>query len=128
MSTKKTSTSGDGGRRSALAGAATPRAVRLVARLLLLTFLAAPFLLALVPWQQTIQGQGTVIAYAPVERMQVLTARVSGQIRRWHVVEGTRVKANDPVVDIEDNDPELGHGWRPSGAFSANVSSQPGWK
>jgi len=48
-----------------------------------------------------------VIAYAPVERMQVLTARVSGQIRRWHVVEGSRVKAHDPVVDIEDNDPEL---------------------
>jgi len=107
MNTKTTSTRGDSGRRSALAGAATPRAVRLVARLLLLTFLAAPFLLALVPWQQTVQGQGMVIAYAPIERMQVLTARVSGQIRRWHVVEGTRVKENDPVVDIEDNDPEL---------------------
>jgi len=107
MNTQIRSTRGESGRRSALAGAATPRAVRLVARLLLLTFLATPFLLALVPWQQTVQGQGTVIAYAPVERMQVLTARVSGQIRRWHVVEGTRVKENDPVVDIEDNDPEL---------------------
>ena len=58
-------------RRSALAGAATPRTVRILARLLFLSFLAAPFLLALVPWQQTVQGQGMVIAYAPVERMQV---------------------------------------------------------
>jgi multidrug efflux pump subunit AcrA (membrane-fusion protein) len=32
---------------------------------------------------------------------------VAGQIRRWHVVEGTRVKFNDPIVDIEDNDPDL---------------------
>jgi len=94
-------------RRNALATAATPRAVRFFSRLFFLAFLATPFLLAFVPWQQTVQGRGMVIAYSPVERMQVLTARVSGQIRRWHVVEGTRVKMNDPVVDIEDNDPEL---------------------
>ena len=107
MSRTKNSTSGSKPRRSALAGAATPQIVRVLARLLFITFLAAPFALALVPWQQTVQGQGMVIAYSPVERMQVITARVSGQIRRWHVVEGTRVKMNDPVVDIEDNDPEL---------------------
>ncbi len=107
MSRTKNSTGGSRPRRSALAGAATPRTVRVLARLLFLAFLAAPFALALVPWQQTVQGQGMVIAYAPVERMQVITARVSGQIRRWHVVEGTRVKMNDPVVDIEDNDPEM---------------------
>jgi adhesin transport system membrane fusion protein len=95
------------GRGSTLEQSATPRAVRILARLLLLVFLATPFLLAFVPWQQTVMCRGTVIAYAPVERMQVLTARVSGQIRTWHVVEGSRVKMNDPVVDIEDNDPEL---------------------
>lgn len=107
MNRTKNSTSGSRPRRSALAGAATPQTVRVLARLLFLTFLAAPFALALVPWQQTVQGQGMVIAYSPVERMQVITARVSGQICRWHVVEGTRVKMNDPVVDIQDNDPEL---------------------
>ncbi|MFM8890260.1 MAG: HlyD family secretion protein [Planctomycetia bacterium] len=94
-------------RAMALDRAATPRFVRHLARLLFLFFLATPFLLAFVPWQQTIQGQGMVVAFSPVERMQVLTARVSGQIRRWHVVEGSRVKLNDPIVDIEDNDPEL---------------------
>jgi adhesin transport system membrane fusion protein len=94
-------------RRGALASAATPRSVRILTRLLFLSFLSAPFILFFVPWQQTVQGRGQVIAYSPVERMQVLTARVSGQIRKWHVVEGSRVKMNDPVVDIEDNDPEL---------------------
>jgi multidrug efflux pump subunit AcrA (membrane-fusion protein) len=107
MTRTKHNTGSSTPRRSALAGAATPRTVRILARLLFLAFLAAPFALALVPWQQTVQGQGMVTAYSPVERMQVITARVSGQIRRWHVVEGTRVKMNDPVVDIEDNDPEL---------------------
>jgi len=86
---------------------ATPRLVRLLARLVFALFLATPFLLAFVPWQQTVMGRGTVVAYSPVERMQVITARVSGQVRQWHVVEGSRVKMNDPLVDIEDNDPEL---------------------
>jgi adhesin transport system membrane fusion protein len=100
-------TTPDSSRTSALARAATPRIVRWFARLLFLIFLAAPFILAFVPWQQTVLCRGTVVAYSPVERMQVITARVSGQIRSWHVVEGSRVKMNDPVVDIEDNDPEL---------------------
>jgi multidrug efflux pump subunit AcrA (membrane-fusion protein) len=92
---------------AALAAAATPRSVRILARLFFLLFLATPFLLIFVPWQQTVNCRGMVVAFSPVERMQVLTARVSGQVRTWHVVEGTRVKMNDPVVDIEDNDPEL---------------------
>jgi len=96
-----------GSRESALARAATPRGVRVVGRLLFLIFLATPFILAFVPWQQTVRCRGMVTAYSPTERMQVLTARVSGQVRTWHVVEGSRVKMNDPVVDIEDNDPEL---------------------
>ena len=106
--TARTRTPADGrSPKSALAAAATPRSVRILTRLLFLLFLAAPFILAFVPWQQTVVCRGMVVAYSPVERMQVLTARVSGQIRKWHVVEGSRVKADDPLVDIEDNDPAL---------------------
>ncbi|MFM8414926.1 MAG: HlyD family secretion protein [Planctomycetota bacterium] len=93
--------------RASLRHSLTPGAVRWLARLVFLVFLAIPFALALVPWQQTVLCRGTIVAYAPVERMQVITARVSGQVRKWHVVEGSRVKMNDPLVDIEDNDPEL---------------------
>jgi len=93
--------------RISLRHALTPRPVRWLARLVFLVFLAIPFALALVPWQQTVMCRGTVVAYSPVERMQVITARVSGQVRTWHVVEESRVKMNDPLVDIEDNDPEL---------------------
>jgi multidrug efflux pump subunit AcrA (membrane-fusion protein) len=107
MTTRHESSTAPRPTRSALARAATPWYVRFAARLLLLAFLATPFLLAFVPWQQTVMCRGTVTAFSPTERMQVLTARVAGQIVNWHVVEGSRVKMNDPVVDIEDNDPAL---------------------
>jgi len=97
----------DAARRASLAHSATPAAIRLTARLVFLFFLLLPVALAFVPWQQTLNCRGTIVAYSPVERMQVITARVSGQVSTWHVVEGSRVKLNDPVVDIEDNDPEL---------------------
>jgi multidrug efflux pump subunit AcrA (membrane-fusion protein) len=105
---------------TAMARAATPRSVRILARLLFLLFLATPFILALVPWQQTVMSRGTIVAYSPVERMQVLTARVSGQVRKWHVVEGTHVKAGDAIVDIEDNDPELAERLEAQRAFLAD--------
>ncbi len=97
----------DASARVSLAHSLTPKSIRRLARLVFLIFLSLPFVLAFVPWQQTVLCRGTIVAYAPVERMQVITARVSGQVRRWHAVEGSRVKMNDPLVDIEDNDPEL---------------------
>jgi multidrug efflux pump subunit AcrA (membrane-fusion protein) len=85
----------------------SPQSARWLARLLLLTFLAFPLLLVFVPWQQTLQGRGQVVAYAPTERKQVVTALVSGQVRKWHVVEGSKVKTGDPIADIDDNDAQL---------------------
>jgi membrane fusion protein, adhesin transport system len=85
----------------------TPRRARWVARLLLLGFLLSPVALIFVPWQQTVQGRGQIVAFAPTERKQVVTALVGGQVRRWHVVEGSKVKIGDAIADIDDNDPEL---------------------
>lgn len=85
----------------------TPRVARWCARFLILMFVLAPVVLAFVPWQQTLQGRGQVVAFAPVERKQVVTALVGGQVKRWHVVEGSRVKTGDPIADIDDNAPEL---------------------
>jgi multidrug efflux pump subunit AcrA (membrane-fusion protein) len=48
-----------------------------------------------------------VVAYAPTERKQVVTALVGGQVRKWHVVEGSKVKIGDPIADIDDNDAQL---------------------
>ncbi len=90
-----------------LSAVRTPRRARWAARLLAVAFALAPVVLVFVPWQQTVRGRGAVVAFAPTERRQVVTARVGGQVGRWHVVEQQRVKAGDPLVDITDNDPDL---------------------
>jgi multidrug efflux pump subunit AcrA (membrane-fusion protein) len=92
---------------SALQRVRTPRPARWFARLLLLAFVLSPVALLSVPWQQTVRGRGQVVAYAPTERKQVVTALVGGQVKKWYVVEGSKVKAGDAIADIEDNDPEL---------------------
>ncbi|MFM8275277.1 MAG: HlyD family secretion protein [Gemmata sp.] len=92
---------------AALGRVRTPRPTRWVARLLALAFALSPVALLFVPWQQTVQGRGQVVAFAPAERKQVVTALVGGQVRKWHVVEGSRVKAGDGIADIDDNDPDL---------------------
>lgn len=62
--------------------------------------------LALVPWQQTVEGAGRVVAYSPTEREQELHAPVPGRIVKWHVVEGSQVRAGDPIVELADIDPD----------------------
>ena len=92
---------------TALRRAASPRVARWAGRLVLLGFVAVPVALASLPWQQTVTGRGQVVAYSPTERKQVLTSRINGLIGKWYVVEGSVVKAGDPIVDIDDNDPGL---------------------
>ena len=90
-----------------LTGARTPRSARWLSRLLLLAFVLMPVALVFVPWQQTLRGRGQIVAFAPTERKQVVSALVAGRVSQWHVVEGTKVKTGDSLVDIEDNDGEL---------------------
>lgn len=92
---------------TALQRVRTPWAARWLGRLLLLAFVASPVALLFVPWQQTVRGRGQVVAFAPTERKQVVTALVGGQVKKWYVVEGSKVKAGDAIADIEDNDPDL---------------------
>ena len=92
---------------SALQRVRTPGRARWAARLLLLAFLLSPVALGFVPWQQTLRGRGQIVAFAPAERKQVVTSQVGGQVRKWHVVEGSKVKLGDAIADIEDNDPDL---------------------
>ncbi|MEL6340746.1 MAG: biotin/lipoyl-binding protein [Myxococcota bacterium] len=63
------------------------------------------FGLPIVPWQQSASGMGKVVAFAPVDREQILEAPVSGRIVEWFVVEGQRVEVGDKIVVLEDIDP-----------------------
>ena len=86
----------------------TPQLARWFGRFLLFMVIATPFLLIFVPWMQTVDGRGEVIAFDPSEREQMITSRISGVIQKWHVNETDEVKAGDLLVDLTDNDAEYG--------------------
>lgn len=58
-----------------------------------------------VPWTQSIQGSGSVIAFAPLERRQLVEAPIAGRVKSWFVQEGDYVKKGDRIAEISDNDP-----------------------
>jgi len=83
--------------------------LRIAALLIISGIVALVFALIVVPWVQNVQGTGRVIAYSPNERQQSITTPVDGVIRHWYVLEGSRVKKGDSVVDIADIDPDILH-------------------
>lgn len=78
---------------------------QIMARILLGAFVLLVLLLVFVPWQQSVNGTGRVIAYAPQERQQYIEAPLEGRLLAWHVQEGTRVKKGDLLAEMTDNDP-----------------------
>lgn len=59
-------------------------------------------LVLFLPWQQNVQGDGTVSALSPQDRPQTLPSRIDGRIERWLVPEGAFVKAGTPIVEISE--------------------------
>ena len=92
---------------------ATPQTVRSrlslrlsAAVVLVLTFVAI-LVTGLAPWVQNVRGVGRVIAYSPNERQQSITSPVDGIVKHWFVLEGTRVRKGESVVDVADIDPDI---------------------
>ncbi|WP_374764693.1 efflux RND transporter periplasmic adaptor subunit [Yunchengibacter salinarum] len=86
---------------------AVPRPTRVIAWLVTIFALAVTLFMIFTPWVQTTSGFGTVTALEPSDRLQSLSALVPGRIKKWHVRDGAKVKAGDPIVQLEDNDPRL---------------------
>lgn len=82
-----------------------PEASRLVTRLVVVFFLFMMIFLIAIPWQQTADGSGKVMAYLPQDRVQNIHATVTGRIKQWFVKEGSFVKKGEPVLEIIDIDP-----------------------
>lgn len=85
----------------------TPQWVQRPARLVVALLLVSTLAMAVLPWQQTAQGEGRVIAESPLERSQRVEAPIDGRLLRWHVTEGTYVQAGDRIAELADNDPEI---------------------
>ena len=76
---------------------------------LVLLMCLAVLAMLLLPWQQTVTGSGSVVAYAPLERQQVIESPLKGRIARWgeDIQENARVRAGQLILEIQDLDPQL---------------------
>lgn len=90
-----------------LQGIRPPRPMRALAAMLVIGVIGSIVFMLTVPWVQTAQGTGTVIALDPRDRVQNITALVPGRVERWFVQDGQLVKKGQPIVQIVDNDPQL---------------------
>jgi adhesin transport system membrane fusion protein len=85
------------------------RLARRIAKLLIMLLIVAVIAAGFVPWQQTITGEGRVIAFDPLQRQQTVQAPIEGRIKSWG--EGIRdniyVRQGQVVLELQDNDPAL---------------------
>ncbi len=68
----------------------------------LIGLLSTLFLILFLPWQQSVQGIGTVTALSPSDRPQSLPTRIDGRIEAWYVQEGQFVKEGDSIARISE--------------------------
>lgn len=90
-----------------LRGLNPPPVMRIFAGIVVFSVVAILLLITLVPWVQTAQGSGQVIAYDPRDRQQNITALVPGRLDRWYVTDGANVKAGDAIARVVDLDPDF---------------------
>ncbi|HEV2567834.1 efflux RND transporter periplasmic adaptor subunit [Sphingomonas sp.] len=90
-----------------LASLRPPRATVALAWMLLVGMAVSIAILFYVPWVQTAQGRGAVIALDPDQRPQEVTALVQGRVERWYVQDGQYVEAGAPIARVVDVDPNL---------------------
>ncbi|MEX0818592.1 MAG: HlyD family efflux transporter periplasmic adaptor subunit [Pirellulaceae bacterium] len=86
--------------------ARSSRFARRVAKVLLAALAATFVLMAFAPWQQSINGTGDVVAFAPRERRQTIEAPIKGRVVRWGdgLVENARVVKGQFLVEVQDLD------------------------
>lgn len=86
----------------------SPHLPRRIAKGLLAALAVTLVGLLFVPWQQTVRGSGQVVAYAPLERQQVVQANIDGRVHRWGdgIREGVSVVKGQEILEIRDIDPQ----------------------
>ncbi|QLE79246.1 HlyD family efflux transporter periplasmic adaptor subunit [Francisella sp. Scap27] len=75
--------------------------------LVLICIIGIGVVLAMIPWQQTVDGYGEVTTLSPSDRQQSISAPIGGRLGKWYVFEGEKVKKGDPIVEVLDLDPEV---------------------
>ncbi len=90
----------------ALRMARSSRRARKLAAVLMAALAGAVVLMLVAPWQQSVTASGNVIAYAPLERQQVIEAPIKGRIVRLgdNIFENAKVKKGAVIAEIQDLD------------------------
>lgn len=89
--------------------ARSSRFARRIGKGLLLGLVIGFGFVAIAPWQQSVTGNGTVIAFAPTERQQTIAVMSKGRVVRWgeNVYENAHVSKGDLIAEVQDIDPQF---------------------
>ena len=79
--------------------------VNKVGRLIFVLILVIAAILFL-PWRQTVEGEGRVIAYDPTERIQMISAPIDGFVESFYVSENEHVQKGAKLFKMIDLDKE----------------------
>lgn len=84
------------------------RYARRLGRVLLMLMVVGMLAAVFAPWQQSIRGEGTVVAFDPFERPQPVKAQVKGLVaeRGEGVIENAYVEKGQLLFRLEDQDPQ----------------------
>lgn len=90
----------------ALRLARSSRLIRKMGIALFLLLVITMTVMAFAPWQQNVTGKGSVLAFAPDERQQVIEAPIKGRIENWstEIYENVRVTEGQVIAEILDLD------------------------
>ncbi|GAB4142208.1 MAG: HlyD family efflux transporter periplasmic adaptor subunit [Planctomycetaceae bacterium] len=89
--------------------ARSSRLARRIARVLIVCLILGVVAMLFAPWQQSVSGKGSVTAFAPEGRQQVVEAPVTGRVVDWDpkvIYEGARVKEGQIILQIRNMDPK----------------------
>lgn len=84
-----------------------PNPLRIFGKIIIYSIITILLIFVITPWQQTSKGFGYIIANDPNDRAQEINSPINGRIKKWHVRDGSRVKQNDIIAEIIDNDPQI---------------------
>jgi len=85
----------------------SPVTIRGALKWIVILFILVPLPMLFLPWVQNISGKGIVIGFKPADRRQKVDAPIMGFVTKWHVSEGSRVKAGDVLLEMSDIDPNF---------------------
>ena len=91
---------------NALASIGIPRVVRVSCWIIFISLVIGISGLW-IPWVQTTSGSGQVTTLNPSDRVQSISALVTGRIAVWYVQDADYVEAGDPIIRIQDIDDQL---------------------